>query len=42
MSLLDITERIKETIDKQKFGCSIFIDLRKAFDTVNYYFTAKT
>ena len=36
MSLLDITERIKETIDKKKFGCSIFIDLRKAFDTVNH------
>ena len=36
MSLLDITERIKETIDRKRFVCSVFIDLRKAFDTVNH------
>ena len=35
-ALLEITERIKESIDKHKFGCGIFIDLRKAFDTVNH------
>ena len=35
-ALLEITERIKETIDNQKYGCGIFIDLRKAFDTVNH------
>ena len=33
---MDITEKIKETIDKGKFGCGIFIDLKKAFDTVNH------
>ena len=27
---------IKESIDKGKYGCGIFIDLRKAFDTVNH------
>ena len=27
---------IKESIDTGKFGCGIFIDLRKAFDTVNH------
>ena len=27
---------IKESIDSGKFGCGIFIDLRKAFDTVNH------
>ena len=27
---------IKETIDNGKFGCGVFIDLRKAFDTVNH------
>ena len=27
---------IKETIDNGKFGCRVFIDLRKAFDTVNH------
>ena len=33
---MQITERIKESIDNGKFGCGIFIDLRKAFDTVNH------
>ena len=33
---MEITERIKETIDEGKFGCGIFIDLKKAFDTVNH------
>ena len=27
---------IKVSIDKGKFGCGIFIDLRKAFDTANH------
>ena len=27
---------IKVSIDSGKFGCGIFIDLRKAFDTVNH------
>ena len=35
-ALIQITERIKETIENKKFGCGIFIDLRKAFDTVNH------
>ena len=35
-ALMEITEKIKESIDKGKFGCGIFIDLRKAFDTVNH------
>ena len=35
-ALIQITEKIKESIDKGKFGCGIFIDLRKAFDTVNH------
>ena len=35
-ALLEITEKIKETIDNKKYGCGIFIDLRKAFDTVNH------
>ena len=33
---MQITEKIKESIEKGKFGCGIFIDLRKAFDTVNH------
>ena len=35
-ALLEISEKIKETIDKNKYGCGVFIDLRKAFDTVNH------
>ena len=35
-ALIQITEKIKETIDDKRYGCGIFIDLRKAFDTVNH------
>ena len=35
-ALLDLTERIKKSIDDKKYGCGLFIDLRKAFDTVNH------
>ena len=35
-ALHEITEKIKETISNKKYGCGIFIDLRKAFDTVNH------
>ena len=35
-ALMEITEKIKESIDRGKFGCGIFIDLGKAFDTVNH------
>ena len=31
-----ITENIKSTLDQNIFACSIFIDLQKAFDTVNH------
>ena len=33
---IQITEKIKETIDDKRYGCGIFIDLCKAFDTVNH------
>ena len=35
-ALTEITEMIKTTIDSGKFGCGIFVDLKKAFDTVNH------
>ena len=35
-ALVQITEMIKESIGRGKFGCGIFMDLRKAFDTVNH------
>ena len=35
-SLIGITETISKTIEQKKFGCGVFIDLKKAFDTVNH------
>ena len=35
-SLIEISEQIKESIDNGKYGCGIFIDLKKAFDMVNH------
>ena len=40
-ALLEITEKIKESIDNHKYGCGLFIDLRKAFDTVNHIILLK-
>ena len=34
-ALTSLTEKIKQTIDKGNYGCGVFIDLKKAFDTVN-------
>ena len=35
-ALLSLAESIKLSIDNGKFGCDIFLDLQKAFDTVNH------
>ena len=35
-ALISRSERIKSTIDSKRVGCGIFIDLQKAFDTVNH------
>ena len=35
-TLVQITQMIKVSIDSGKYGCGIFIDLKKAFDTVNH------
>ena len=35
-ALVCLTETIKNSLDTRKFGCGIFIDLQKAFDTVNH------
>ncbi len=40
-ALISLTETIKYTLDNQRFGCGIFIDLQKAFDTVNHYILIK-
>ena len=35
-ALISLTEHIRESLDSNKFVCGIFIDLKKAFDTVNH------
>ena len=35
-ALIQITESIRNSTDNDEFGCGIFIDLEKAFDTVNH------
>ena len=31
-----MTKEIRNTIDNGNYGCGVFIDLKKAFDTVNH------
>ena len=35
-ALLSIIEQIKSNLDTKKFACGVFVDLQKAFDTVNH------
>ena len=35
-ALLSIVENIKQSLDNKTFACGVFIDLEKAFDTVNH------
>ena len=35
-ALISMTESIKKIIDDGMYGCGVFIDLQKAFDTVNH------
>ena len=35
-ALISLTEKIKQTIDKGNLACGVFINLKKAFDTVNH------
>ena len=35
-SLIEIVENIRNCMDNSMYGCGIFIDLKKAFDTVNH------
>ena len=35
-TLMNITENIGKALDDGKIGCGIFVDLQKAFDTVDH------
>ena len=35
-ALINLTENIGQALDKGYIGCGIFVDLQKAFDTVDY------
>jgi len=35
-TLINIVERIRESLDKGEFACGVFVDLQKAFDTVDH------
>ena len=35
-AILSITEKIKTNLDRNIFACGVFVDLEKAFDTVNH------
>ena len=35
-ALINLTESISQTLDGGSFGCDIFVDLQKAFDTVDH------
>jgi len=35
-AILSITDKIQTAIDRGLYSCGIFLDLQKAFDTVNH------
>ena len=40
-ALVSLTENIKSSLDNNRLGCGIFIDLQKGFDTVNHVILLK-
>ena len=35
-ALINLTESIRQSLDEGTFGCGIFVDLQKVFDTVDH------
>ena len=35
-ALINITENIRKALDDENIGCGVFVDLQKAFDTVDH------
>ena len=35
-ALINITENIRKTLDDRNIGCEVFVNLQKAFDTVDH------
>ena len=35
-TLISMIEQVKKALDGKQFACGVFIDLEKAFDTVNH------
>ena len=40
-TLINITENIRSALDNGNFACGIFVDLQKAFDTVDHVILLK-
>ena len=36
INIIDIIEKIRSALDKGIFACSVYVDLQKAFNMVNY------